>query len=108
MLMKDINRKVLFFLWPLKDHERSHKPLIKKHYLLNKLKQECGTLLITTVLRCISKLQQKKGMDSFKTKNYKLKRLIQTKAHMSNYKIPIINQSDRTKTTPARFRVQLC
>ena len=33
-------------------------------------------------------------MDSFKTENYKLKRLIQTKTPMSNYKIPISNLSD--------------
>ena len=95
MLMTDINWKVVFFLWHLKGDERSNKPLIKKHYLYNKLKQECGTLLTTALLRCISTLQQKEGMDSFKTKNYKLKRLIQTKTHMSNYKIPIINQIKR-------------
>ena len=33
-------------------------------------------------------------MDSCKTENYKLKRLIQTKTPMSNYKIPISNLSD--------------
>ena len=33
-------------------------------------------------------------MDSFKTENYKLKRLIQTKTPMSNYNIPMSNLSD--------------
>ena len=32
-------------------------------------------------------------MDSFKTKNYKLKRQIQTKTPKSNYKVPIMNLS---------------
>ena len=40
-------------------------------------------------------LQQKERKDSFKTKNYKLKRLTQTKTPMSNYKLPIINLSDQ-------------
>ena len=51
-------------------------------------------IYITAVLRYISALQQKERMDSFKTENYKLKRLIQTKTPMSNYKIPISNLSD--------------
>ena len=75
----------------LNNHVHSNKLLIKKHYLLNKLKQEYGTLLITAVLQYILTLQQKERMESFKTKNYKLKGLIQTKTPMSNYKVPIIN-----------------
>ena len=56
-----------------------------------KLKNECGTLLIATVLRYISTIQQKERLDSFKTKNHKLARLIQAKTLMSNYRVPIIN-----------------
>ena len=38
----------------LNDHVCSNKLLIKKHhYLLNKVKQECGSLLITAVLQYI-------------------------------------------------------
>ena len=62
--------------------------------LLNKLKEECGTLLIIAVLRYISTSQQKERINSIKMKNYELKRLIQTKTLMSNYKVPIINLSD--------------
>ena len=62
--------------------------------LLNKLKEECGTLLIIAVLRYISTSQQKERINSIKIKNYELKRLIQTKTLMSNYKVPIINLSD--------------
>ena len=60
----------------LHDNVRSNKLLIKKPYLLNKLKQECGALSITAVLRYIWTLQQKQRMDSFITKSYILKRLI--------------------------------
>ena len=54
LLMTDINRgggDVL--LSRLNEHVRSKK----HHYLLNKLIQECGILLITTVLQYISTLQ---------------------------------------------------
>ena len=89
MLMTDINPK------SVNDHVRSNKLLIKKHhYLLNNLKQECGALLITAALRCVSTLRQKERIDSFKTKNYKSKPLIQTETPMSNYKVPIVNLSD--------------
>ena len=72
--MIDLNRN---------DHVHSHKLLIlTHHYLLIKLKDECGTLLIAAVLRHISTIQQKERMDSSKTKNHKLARLIQAKTPM--------------------------
>ena len=68
------------FLSHLNNHVRSHKLLIlKHHYFLIKLKDECGTVKIAAVLRHISTIQQKERMDSFKTKNHKLARLIQVK-----------------------------
>ena len=92
----------------LNDHVRSNKLLIKKHhYLLNKLKQKCGTILITAVLLHISTQQQKERMDSFKTKNYKLKQLIQTETPTSNYMVPIINLSDYKLSQTVRKHLQL-
>ena len=44
-------------------------------------------------------------MDSAKTKNYKLKQLIQTP--MSNYKVPIINLSDYNLSETERKQLQL-
>ena len=59
------------------DHVRSYKLLISEHhYILQKLKDECETLLIAPVLRHISTIQQKERMDSFKTNNHKLARLL--------------------------------
>ena len=79
----------------LNDHVFSYKLLISRHhYLLIKLKDGCGTLLIAAVLRHISTIQQKERMDSFKTKNHKLARLIQAKTPMSNYRVPMINLLD--------------
>ena len=46
-------------------------------------------------------------MDSIKTKYYKLKRLIQTKTPMSNYKVPIINLSDYKLSEIERKQLQL-
>ena len=40
-----------------------------------------------TVLRYISTLQQKEKVDSLKTKNYKLKQMIQTRTTISHYKV---------------------
>ena len=51
----------------LHDHVRSNKLLIKKPYLLNKLKQEWGALLITALLRYNPTLQQKQKTGSFRT-----------------------------------------
>ena len=46
----------------LNDHARSHKLLISKHhYLLIKLKDECGTLLIAAVLRHINNTTKRKN-----------------------------------------------
>ena len=59
-----------------------------------KLKDKCGTLLTSTLLRHISTIQQKERMISFKTKNHKLVRLIQAKTPLSNYRVPIINLSE--------------
>ena len=92
----------------LNNHVRSHKLLILKHYyLLIKLKDECGVQLIATVLRHISAIQQKERMDSFKTKNHKLARLIQVKTPMSSYKVPIINLSDYELSQVERKQLQL-
>ena len=46
-------------------------------------------------------------MDFSKIKNYKLKRLIQTKTLMSNYKVPIINLSDYKLSEIERKQLQL-
>ena len=79
----------------LNDHVRSYKLLISKHhYIMIKLKDKCGTLLTSAVLRHISTIQQKERMVSCKTKNHKLVRLIQAKIPLSNYTVPIINLSD--------------
>ena len=48
-----------------------------------------------------------KRKDSFETKNYKLKRLIQTKTPMSNYKVPIINLSVYNFSEIERKQLQL-
>ena len=68
-----------------------------------KLKDKCGTLLISAVLRHISTIQQKERMVSFKTKNHKLVRLIQAKTLLPNYRVPIISLS-----ASVGFRVQFC
>ena len=92
----------------LNDYVCSYKPLISKHhYLLIKLKDECGTLLIAAVLRPISTIQQKERLDSFKTKNHKLVRLIQAKTPMSNYRVPIINLSDYDLSEVEHKQLQL-
>ena len=86
----------------------SYKLLISKHhYLLIKLKDECGTLLIAAVLCHISTIQQKERMNSFKTKNHKLARLIHVKTPMSNYRVPIINLSDYDLSEVERKQLQL-
>ena len=77
----------------LNDHVLSNKLLIKKHYLMNKLKQECRTHNSSMTIY-FNTTTKKPRMDSFKTKNYKLKRPIQTKTPMSNYKVSIITLSD--------------
>ena len=46
-------------------------------------------------------------MDSFKTKNHKLARLIQAKTPLSNYRVPIINLSDYELSEVERKRLQL-
>ena len=69
----------------LNEHVRSYRLLISKHhYIMIKLKDICGILLISVVLRHISITQQKERMVSFKTKNHKLVRLIQAKTPLSN------------------------
>ena len=51
----------------LNDHVCSYKLLISKHhYTMIALKDKCGTLLISAVLRHISTIQQKERMVSFK------------------------------------------
>ena len=88
----------------LNDHVRSYKLLTSKHYyIMIKLKDKCGTLLISAVLRHISTIQQKERMVSFKTKNHKLVRLIQAKTLLPNYRVPIISLS-----ASVGFRVQFC
>ena len=72
-----------------------------------KLKDECGTLLIAAVLRHISAIQQKERMDSFKTKNHKLARLIQAKTPLPIYRVPIINLSDYELSEVERKQLQL-
>ena len=64
-------------------------------------------IYITAVLRYISALQQKERMDSFKTENYKLKRLIQTKTPMSNYKIPISPDDNLSEVEPKQLQLGL-
>ena len=92
----------------LNDHVHSYKLLISKHhYIMIKLKDKCGTLLISAVLRHISTIQQKERMVSFKTKNHKLVRLIQAKTPLSNYRVPIINLSDYDLSEVERKQLQL-
>ena len=83
ILLLHLNKNMCFNKLLTKNH----------HYLLKKLKQEWGPLLITITLY-ISTLKQKEIMNSFKTKNCQLKRMIQNKTSMSNYQVPIINVSD--------------
>ena len=48
-----------------------------------------------------------KRMDSFKTKNHKLARLVQAKNPMSNYRVPIINLSDYQLSEVEHKQLQL-
>ena len=60
-----------------------------------------------TVLRYISTLQQKEKFDSVKTKNYKLKQMIQIRTVISSYKVGLechysfINKNRDPKKNPA-------
>ena len=61
--------EMCILLLHLNDHVGSNKLLIKKHhYSVNKLKQECGRLLITAILQHISTLQKKKEQIASKLK----------------------------------------
>ena len=60
-----------------------------------------------TALRYISTLQQKEKLDSLKTKNYKLKQMIQTRTVISSYKVRLgchysfVNKNRDPKKNPA-------
>ena len=86
----------------LHDHVRSNKLLIKKPYLLNKLKQEWGALLITAlyydIIRHCNK--NKKRVPS------ELISYLKT-TPISNYKVPIINLSDYKLSEVDRKQLQL-
>ena len=79
----------------LNDHVRSLKSLCKKHYsLCTELKQLTGKFLYLVIINHINTLQYKERLASIKTKNKKLKKLIQNNTSASKYKVPIINLSN--------------
>ena len=67
----------------------------KKHYsLCTELKQLTGKLLHLVIINHINALKYKERLVLIKTKNKKLKRLIQNNTPVSKYKGPIINLSN--------------
>ena len=69
--------------------------MCKKHYsLCTELKQLTGKLLHLAIINHINALKYKERLVLLKTKNKKLKRLIQNNTPVSKYKAPIINLSN--------------
>ena len=67
----------------------------KKHYsLCTELKQLAGKFLYLVIINYINTLQYKERLASIKTKNKKLKKLIQNNTSASQYKVLIINLSN--------------
>ena len=95
----DFIKKALYhestLLSHLNDHVCSLKSLCKKHDLLcTELKQLTGKFLYLVFISYINTLQYKERLASVKTKNKKLKKLIQNTTSASKYKVPIINLSN--------------
>ena len=79
----------------LNDHVCSLKSFCKKHYsLYTEFKQLTGKFLYLVIINNINALQYKERLVSIKTKNRKLKRLIQNNTTVSNQKVPITNLSN--------------
>ena len=68
--------------------------MCKKHSFCTELKQLTGKFLYLVIINHINALQYKDQLVSIKTKNKKLKRLIQNTTPVSKYKVPIINLSN--------------
>ena len=66
--------------------------MFKKHYSL--YTELTGKFLYLVIINHINALQYKDQLVSIKTKNKKLKRLIQNTTPVSKYKVPIINLSN--------------
>ena len=79
----------------LNDHVCSLKSFCKKHLsLCTELKQLTGKFLYLVIINYINTLQYKERLASVKTKNKKLKKLIQNNTSASQYKVLIINLSN--------------
>ena len=79
----------------LNDHVCSLKILCKIHYCLcTELKQLTGKFLYLIITNHINILQYKEQLSSIKTKNKKLKKLIQNYTPTSKYKVTITNLSN--------------
>ena len=61
---------------------------------MTELKQLTGKFLYLVIINHINTLQYKERLASIKTKNKKLKKLIQNNTSASKYKVPIINLSN--------------
>ena len=82
------------FLSHLNDHVIQLKILgSTQHQLIDKLRHLTGRLLYRLIVNYINAIQYNELISSFKTKNNKLKRLIQAKSPRSNFKVPIGNLS---------------
>ena len=82
------------YLSYLNENVHTLKSLVLKHYVLKeKLKQETGQLLYTSIINYICTTQYHERINSIKSKSDKLNWLICEKTPPSKFKVPIVNLS---------------
>ena len=81
--------------------------LFTQHQLIDKLRHLTGRLLYRLIVNYINAIQYNELISSFKTKNNKLKRLIQAKSPRSNFKVPIGNLSSDKLSVKERKQLEM-